>query len=239
MATSTASLAKLIDLGLHHPTLTDNQLRAGCEKAKQLGVASVCIKPYAVKLAAELLRGSSVAVGTVIGFPHGSNATEIKAAEAQLACQQGAVELDMAINVGKALSGDWDYIERDIQAVLDVARQHNAILKVIFENDYLPSDDVKIKLCEICGMLGVDFVKTSTGYGFVKQPDGKLKIQGATEHDVALMRKHSPTKVQIKAAGGVRTQAEALRMQELGCTRIGVSAAEPIIFGGKSTGTGY
>ena len=231
MSISTASLSKLIDLGLHHPTLTDDQLRAGCEKAKQLGVASVCIKPYAVKLAAEILQGSAVAVGTVIAFPHGASATEIKAAEAKLACLQGAVELDMVINIGKALSGDWDYVQRDIKAVLDVARQHNAILKVIFENDYLPGDDVKIKLCEICGKLGVDFVKTSTGYGFMKQPDGTLQIQGATEHDVALMRKHSPAKVQIKAAGGVRTQAEALRVQSLGCTRIGVSNPEPILTG--------
>jgi deoxyribose-phosphate aldolase len=239
MATSTASLAKLIDLGLHHPALTDAELQAGCETAKKLGVATVCIKPYAVKLAVEILKGSSVGVGTVISFPHGSSATEIKAAEAQLACDHGAVELDMVINVGKALSGDWDYVQRDIKAVLDVARKNNAILKVIFENDFITSDEVKIKLCEICGRLGVDFVKTSTGYGFVKQPDGKLKIQGATEHDVALMRQHSPPKVQIKAAGGVRTQADALKMQQLGCTRIGVSNPELIIAGGTSTGSGY
>jgi deoxyribose-phosphate aldolase len=233
------SLAKLIDLALLHPTLTDAELKAGCEKAKKLDVATVCIKPYAVKLAAEILKGSNVGVCTVIGFPHGSNAPEIKAAEAKLACEQGAVELDMVVNIGKVMSEDWDFVERDIKAVLDVARQHKAILKVIFENDYLTRNELKVKLCEICGKLGVDYVKTSTGFGFVKQPSGDYNYKGATQDDVALMRKHSPAKVGIKAAGGVRTQAEALKMQELGCTRIGTSAPEPIIGGGKSSGAGY
>lgn len=233
------SLAKLIDLALLHPTLTDAELRAGCEKARQLGVASVCVKPYVVKLAAEVLRGSSVAVGTVIGFPHGSNATEIKAAEAQLACQQGATELDMVVNVGKVLSGDWEYVEHDIQAVVDVARQHNAIVKVIFENDFLPTDELKIKLCEISAKAGADYIKTSTGFGFVKQSGGDYNYRGATEHDVALMRKHSPPHIGIKAAGGVRTEAEALRMQQLGCTRIGTSAPEPILGAGKGSTAGY
>jgi deoxyribose-phosphate aldolase len=239
MSTSTTSLAKLIDLGLHHPTMTDAEMRAGCERAKKLGVATVCVKPYAVKLAAEMLKGSSVGVGSVISFPHGSSAVEIKAAEAQLACDHGAVELDMVINVGKALGGDWDYVERDIKAVLDVARKNKAILKVIFENDYIKDDKVKIKLCEIGGKLGVDFVKTSTGYGFVKQPDGHFTAKGATEHDVALMRKHSPASVGVKAAGGIRTQADALKMQELGCTRLGVSSAESIIGPGNGSAEGY
>jgi len=233
------TLAKLIDLALLHPTMTDTEMRAGCEKAKKLGVASVCIKPYAIPLAVEILRGSDVAVGTVIGFPHGSNAPEIKAAEAQLACQQGATELDMVVNVGKVLSEDWAYVERDIKAVLDVARKNKAVLKVIFENDFLPRDELKSKLCEICGRLGVDFVKTSTGFGFVKQKSGDYNYKGATEPDVALMRKHSPANVGIKAAGGVRTEAEGLRMQELGCTRIGTSAPEPIIGLTKSTEAGY
>src|SRR5262249_25543502 len=158
-----------------------------------------------------------------------------KAAEAEQACKDGATELDMVVNVGKVLSEDWAFVERDIKAVLDVARQHKAILKVIFENDFLPKDEHKIKLCEICGKLGVDFVKTSSGFGFVKVASGDYNYKGATEADVALMRKHSPAKVGIKAAGGVRTQAEALRMQELGCTRLGTSAPEPIIGLSKST----
>ncbi len=232
------SLAKLIDLALLHPTMTDAELRAGCEKAKKLGVASVCIKPYAVKMAAEALSGSEVAVGTVIGFPHGSNAPEIKAAEAKLACQQGATELDMVVNVGKVMSEDWNYVEHDIKAVVDVARQHKAIVKVIFENDFL-RDELKIRLCEICGRVGADFVKTSTGFGFVKQPNGDYNYRGATEQDVALMRKHSPPNVGVKAAGGVRTRIEGLRMRELGCTRLGTSAPEPIIGVGESNVAGY
>lgn len=239
MATATASLAKLIDLGLHHPALTDVELRAGCENARRLGLAAVCVKPHAVKLAAEILRGADVAVGTVISFPHGSSATQIKAAEAQWACDQGAVELDMVVNVGKALSGDWDYVERDVKAVLDVARRNHALLKVIFENDYLQDDAVKIKLCEICGRLGVDFVKTSTGYGYLKQADGNFRSKGATEHDVALMRKHSPPNVQIKAAGGIHTQADALKLIELGCTRLGVSNAEAILAADKTNHDEY
>jgi deoxyribose-phosphate aldolase len=233
------SLAKLIDLALLHPTMTDAEMRAGCEKAKKLGVATVCIKPYAIPLAVEILKGSGVGVGTVIGFPHGSNAPEIKGAEAKLACEQGAVELDMVVNIGKVVGEDWAYVERDIKAVLDVARQHKAVLKVIFENDYLTNEKWKIKLCEICGKLGVDYVKTSTGFGFVKVASGDYNYKGATEADVALMRKHSPANVGIKAAGGVRTQAEGLKMQELGCTRLGTSAPEPIIGLSKSTGAGY
>jgi deoxyribose-phosphate aldolase len=201
--------------------------------------STVCIKPYAIPLAVEILKGSDVGVGTVIGFPHGSNAPEIKAAEAKLACEQGAVELDMVVNIGKVFSEDWAYVERDIKAVLDVARQHKAVLKVIFENDYLTNEKWKIKLCEICGKLGVDYVKTSTGFGFVKVASGDYNYKGATEADVALMRKHSPANVGIKAAGGVRTQAEGLKMQELGCTRLGTSAPEPIIGLTKSTGAGY
>jgi deoxyribose-phosphate aldolase len=223
------SIAKLIDHSLLQPTLTDAELRAGCELARRLGVAAVCIKPYAVPLAAEILAGSGVAVCTVIGFPHGGHCTEIKVAEAELACRQGATELDMVVNVGKVLSGDWTYVEADVRAVVDVAHRHGAITKVIFENDFLPSDEHKILLCQICERAGAEFVKTSTGYGFVKQPSGDYNYRGATEHDVKLMRKHCSPKVQIKAAGGVRTYADAVKMRELGCTRIGASATEAIV----------
>lgn len=230
---------KLIDLSLLPPVMTDADLKAGCEKAIKLQCASVCIKPYAIGLAKELLRGSGVAVGTVIGFPHGGNTTAIKVAEAKEACELGATELDMVVNVGKVLSEDWEYVERDIRAVVEEAHRHGAITKVIFENDFLPRDEHKIKLCEICGRVGAEFVKTSTGYGFVKLPEGNYNYKGATEHDVALMRKHSPPQVGVKAAGGVRTQAEALKMQKLGCTRIGTSAPEPLLGIGKNTGAGY
>lgn len=223
------SLARLIDHSLLHPTLTDAEIEAGCATARRYGVASVCVKPYSVPLARRLLEGSGVAVGTVVGFPHGSQATETKVFEADLACRQGATELDMVVNVGKALSGDWDYVAREIREIVAVARRHGAITKVIFENDFLPSDALKIKLCEICAAAGAEYVKTSTGFGFVRQPDGGYNYQGATEADVRLMRAHSPAEVKVKAAGGVRTYDDAVRIRAAGAERIGATATAAIV----------
>ena len=225
------SIAKLIDHSLLHPTLTDDQLRAGCRLAREHGVASVCVKPCHVQEAAELLAGSDVALGTVIGFPHGCHATEIKVRESELACQQGATELDMVCNTGKVLSGEWDYVEADIRAVVDTAHRLGAVTKVIFENDFLPSNDYKVRLCKICEKVGAEYVKTSTGFGFTKQPDGSYNYRGATEADVALMRASCSEKVKVKAAGGVRTYEQAARMRELGVDRIGATATEAIVAG--------
>jgi deoxyribose-phosphate aldolase len=224
-----SEIAKMIDHSLLHPTLTDEELREGCEFAKEQKVASVCIKPYAVRSTAALLEGSDVRVGTVVGFPHGNSRPEVKAQEAELACQDGAVELDMVINIGKVLSEDWDYIEEEIKAVNDVANKYEALVKVIFENDFLPEDKYKIKLCEICSKLKVAFVKTSTGYGFVKGEDNKYSYKGATDHDLELMRKHCSPEVQVKAAGGVRTLDDVLKVKRIGVTRIGASATESIL----------
>jgi len=167
--------------------------------AAEYGVASVCVKPYFVKDAAEILKGSGVRTGTTIGFPHGGHATSIKLAEAKQALADGAEELDMVVNVGKVLSGDWDFV-------------------VIFENCFL-ADEHKIRLCEICGELGADFVKTSTGYA-----EG-----GATLADVKLMREHCPPSVQIKAAGGIRSLAKLLEYRAVGVTRIGASRTADIL----------
>jgi deoxyribose-phosphate aldolase len=224
-----SEIAKMIDHSLLHPTLTDEELREGCEFAKEQKVASVCIKPYAVRSTAALLEGSDVRVGTVVGFPHGNSRPEVKAQEAELACQDGAVELDMVINIGKVLSEDWDYIEEEIKVVNDVANKYEALVKVIFENDFLPEDKYKIKLCEICSKLKVAFVKTSTGYGFVKGEDNKYSYKGATDHDLELMRKHCSPEVQVKAAGGVRTLDDVLKVKRIGVTRIGASATESIL----------
>ena len=224
-------LAKMIDHSLLHPTMTDQELDDGCKLAAKYRVASVCIKPYAVKRAAELLKGTGVLVGAVIGFPHGNSATESKRYETELACKDGAAEIDMVINIGKALSGDFDYVERDIQAVCAEAHKHGAKVKVIFENDYLTkggaglsSDDFKRKLCQISERAGADWVKTSSGYGFVKQPDGSYNYKGATEHDLALMRAGVSPKVQVKAAGGVRDLDGLMRVCDLGATRCGATA---------------
>jgi len=222
-------LAKMIDHSLLHPTMTDKELEDGCKLAARYGVASVCIKPYAVKRAAELLQGTGVKVGCVIGFPHGNSCTDVKRYETELACCDGAEEIDMVINIGKALSGDWDYVERDIRAVCDEAHRHGAKVKVIFENDYLSNDEIKIKLCQICERAGADWVKTSTGYGFVKQKDGRYTYRGATEHDLALMRAHVSSKVQVKAAGGVRDLDGLIKVRDLGATRCGATATAAIL----------
>ncbi len=222
-------LAKMIDHSLLHPTMSDEDLHDGCALAKEYNVASVCIKPYAVPLAVEALRGTDVLVGTVIGFPHGNSAIEIKVQETERAIQDGAIEIDMVVNIGKVLGEDWQYVEDEIAAVVAMTKKHDAILKVIFENDFLPEDKFKIKLCEICSQLEVDFVKTSTGYGMVKGSDGKYSYQGATEDDLKLMRKHAAESVQVKAAGGVRTLDDLLKVEALGVTRVGATATVAII----------
>jgi deoxyribose-phosphate aldolase len=229
-------LAQMIDHSLLHPTMTDRELEDGCRLAAQYGVASVCIKPYYVARAAQLLQGTSVKVGAVIGFPHGNSTTECKRYETEQACQDGAVEIDMVINIGKALGGDWEYVERDVRAVCTEAHTRGAKVKVIFENDYLTqggaglgSDDLKRKLCAICERAGADWIKTSTGYGFVKGADGKYSYKGATESDLALMRASVSAKVQVKAAGGVRDLDGLIRVRELGATRCGASATAAIL----------
>jgi deoxyribose-phosphate aldolase len=230
------TLAKMIDHSLLQPTMTDDELRHGCEVARRYGVASVCIKPYAVTMAAVMLRGSGVAVCTVIGFPHGNSCTAIKVQEAECAMDDGATELDVVSNIGKVLSRDWEYVERELRAVTEAAHARGAIVKVIFENDFLPDDEFKIRLCEICERCKADFVKTSTGYGFVKGADGTYSYKGATDHDLQVMRTHCSPAVQVKAAGGVRTLDDLLRVRALGVTRIGATATAAILDEAKRRG---
>jgi deoxyribose-phosphate aldolase len=229
MKYSYAELAGMIDHALLHPTMTEAEMRAGCALARKYEVASVCIKPYAVRLAAEMLHGSRVAVGAVIGFPHGSSATEVKRAETALACQDGAMEIDMVINLGQALGGDWAFVEEELRVIREETHRHGALLKVILETDFLPDDDIKIRLCGICDRVGVDFVKTSTGFGFVQQSDGQYNYRGATAHDLALFRAHTSPKVQVKASGGIRNLDALIAARDLGATRCGTSATARIL----------
>jgi deoxyribose-phosphate aldolase len=222
-------LAKMIDHSILQPTMTDEDLKKQCAVARKYAVASVCVKPYAVVQAVELLKGSSVKVGCVIGFPHGNSSTAVKVFEAEQACNEGAVEIDMVINIGKAVGGDWAYVEKEIKAVTDICHQSKAIIKVIFETDYVTQQEDKIRLCEICTRVGADFVKTSTGYGFVKLPSGDFNYKGATVADIELMRKHSGPKVQVKCAGGVRTLDDLLKMKAAGASRSGATATEMIL----------
>jgi deoxyribose-phosphate aldolase len=213
-----SAVARMLDHSLLQPTLTDAELEEGCRLARAYEVASVCIKPYAVARAAELLRGSRVAVGTVIGFPHGGHATAVKVAEADRALRDGARECDMVVNIGKVLSLDWHGVSDDIRAVVERARRDGAIVKVIFENCYL-ADAHKERLCAICGEVRADYVKTSTGYGSA----------GATDEDLRLMRRCSPPHVRVKAAGGVRTLDRVLAVRALGASRVGTSATRAIL----------
>lgn len=224
-----ASISKMIDHSLLHPTFTDKLLNSECVAAKELNVATVCIKPYAVKMANEILEGSSVKVCTVIGFPHGSNTLSQKIKETEETCKDGAVEIDFVVNIGKVLSEDWNYISNEIRLINESVISNNAVSKVIFENDYYMDDKFKIKLCEICNEHQVAFVKTSTGYGFVKQPDGKYSYRGATDHDLKLMREKCLPGVQVKAAGGIRTLDDLLRVKEIGVTRVGATATKEIV----------
>lgn len=222
-------IAKMIDHSILHPTLTDNDLKRECEVARKYNVASVCVKPYAVRQAVEFLKGSDVLTGCVIGFPAGNSSISVKVFETETACSDGAVEIDMVINIGKALQEDWDYIEEEIKAVVDTSRRFGAITKVIFETDFITKDEQKIKLCEICSKAGADYVKTSTGFGFVKGPDDKYSYKGATAHDLKLMREYSDPSVKIKAAGGVRTLAVLLEYKKLGISRCGATATAAML----------
>jgi len=237
MADSLRSIAKMIDHSLLHPTLTDQDLTEGCKLALRLDVASVCIKPYAVPLAKDLLTGSDVKVGAVVGFPHGSSRVEVKLREAELAVADGATELDMVVNIGKVRSQDWTYVTNEVRSLNDLAVRNGAILKVIFETDFLTDAALKSRLCMICNASRVAFAKTSTGYGFVKQENGMYSYAGATDSDVALMRKECISSIQIKAAGGIRTLDDLLRVRALGATRIGATATEAIL--AEAKGRGY
>lgn len=212
------TIAKRLDHSLLGPALTERELEAGCRLAVEYQVASVCIKPYAVPMASRILSGSDVAVGTTIGFPHGGHRTDVKVFEAERAMDDGANELDMVINIGQALGGEWDAVQADIAAVNDAVHRRGALLKVIFENCYLKPEQIA-KLSQLCGEVGADFIKTSTGYG----------TGGATRDDLILMRRSAPPQVRLKAAGGVRDLDAAIEVTLLGCDRIGASRTAEIL----------
>ena len=211
-------IAKMIDHSLLRPELTESDVRQGCRLAKEYSTASVCVKPCDVEIAKEELEGSDVLVTTVIGFPHGSSKTSVKVQEAIEAINDGAVELDMVLNIGRLLSKQFEYVEKDIKAVVDAAHQRGVIVKVILENCYL-SDELKEIACKICEDAGADFVKTSTGFG----------TGGATLEDLELMRRTCSEKVRVKAAGGVRTLNDALSVRSKGTVRFGATATKVIM----------
>jgi deoxyribose-phosphate aldolase len=211
-------IAKMIDHSLLKPNLTESDLIAGIETARKYGVASVCIVPWAVPMAKKALEGTGILVTTVIGFPHGTTKSEVKLFEAEQAIGDGAVELDMVININKLLSGDYDYVGKEIEAITSLAHQREVKVKVILENCYL-TDELKAKACMIAEKAGADFVKTSTGYG----------TSGAVPEDVRLMRSTCSKKVKVKAAGGIRKLEQALVVIEAGAERFGCTATGEIL----------
>ncbi len=232
---SFSSLARMIDHSLLHPTMTDADILKGCQIAQHYCVATVCVKPYAIQICRNALEGSGVEICSVVAFPHGNSTTRMKVTETEEALALGAGEIDMVVNIGKVMGGDWGYVSDEITRVNDAVTARGGILKVIFENDYL-SDDRIIRLCEICSSRSVAFVKTSTGYGFVKQPGGMYLYRGATDEHLKLMREKCSPHVQLKAAGGVRTLDDLLRVRALGVTRVGATATAEILEEAKRRG---
>jgi len=228
------NIASYIDHAALHPTQTRKDIVAEIELARKYKAASICVKPYAVSLAAELLKDSETKVCTVIGFPHGSNLSDVKAFEAQRAIEQGAEEIDMVVNIGKALEADWDYVESDVAAVLAVCRKAGALLKVIVETDYVQDEIILLELCRICSKLKVDFIKTSTGFGYRKSADGIVFVRGAELKHVKLFKENLTNGVKIKASGGVRNYQQAKEMIEAGAERLGTSALVAIVNGQES-----
>jgi len=213
-----ADIAKMIDHSLLNPSLTTRELEDGIALAIRYNVASVCIVPYYLAKCAKLLAGTTVHASTTIGFPHGGHTTAIKLAEAQQALKDGGQELDVVINISKAKSGDWQYVQDELSLLANTIHAAGQKIKVIFENAY--HDDVsKIRLCEICTEIGADWVKTSTGYA----------PSGATLPDLELMRKHTPARIQIKAAGGIRDLDALLAVRAIGVTRVGATRTEGML----------
>lgn len=208
----------MIDHSLLRPELTLEDIRRECAIARQYEVASVCCAPTEVKLARELLAGSAVKVGVVVGFPHGYCTTSTKVRETEQALADGAVEVDMVLHIGRLLSRDFDYVRADIRAVVETAHHGGAIVKVILENCYLP-DELKVAGCRLSEEAGADFVKTSTGFA----------KGGATLADLQLMRRSVSPRVQVKAAGGVRDLDMALKIRQAGTSRFGATRTAEIM----------
>ena len=237
VSVSLPQLAKMIDHSLLHPTMTDAEIQAGLEISRDHKVAAACIKPYSIQHAQRALGDSDVKICAVIGFPQGSSATTIKVMEAAMAMKEGAHEIDMVVNIGKVLGGAWQYVRDEIMKVNAAVIKEGGILKVIFENDFLGDKEI-VELCKICTSLQVAFVKTSTGYGFVKHSNGMYSYKGATIQQLTLMRESCGDSIQIKAAGGVRTLDDLLRVKAAGVTRVGATATVAILDEARKRGVG-
>ncbi len=222
-------IAQMIDHAVLHPTATDDDLRLASKVAINHKVASLCVKPYHVVLAKSLLATSNIPVCTVIGFPHGSQTIQAKTEECKQAIKEGAKEIDVVINIGQAIQGAWAYLAQEISTLTSLCHQHNCMIKVIFETDYISSENSIQSLCKIANKYEVDFVKTSTGFGFKKHSNGFYHYEGAQEQHIVWMRKYTNPSIGIKASGGIRTKERAIKLVALGASRIGTSSTEKML----------
>ena len=211
-------IAQMIDHSLLNPKFTRQEVEAGCRLAEEYQCKTVCVKPCDVKLSYGILKNTGVMTTSVIGFPHGSNVTEIKVLETRKAIEEGCAEVDMVMNIGRFLSGDYNLVLDDITAVCEETHKGKAVLKVILENAYLSEEQIK-KACEICTAAKADFTKTSTGYA----------PYGARIQDLKIMRANTPPSMQVKAAGGVRQLDDALAVRAVGVTRFGCTTTADMI----------
>jgi len=217
-----------IDHTILKPTTLISDIKKLCDEAKQYQFAAVCVPPNFVKKAKSFLEGSDVKVATVIGFPFGYSAVEAKIAEILLAMVDGADELDVVINISAIKNNDWVYLADEINHIMPIIRSKNKVIKIIIESGILTDEEI-IKCCEIYGLAGIDYLKTSTGYA----------EKGATVEAVKLFRLHLPSQVQIKASGGIRDYAFAKQLIDAGATRLGCSASIAIVQGAKAEEAGY
>ena len=222
------NIAKFIDHTVLKPTTLIAEIEKLCAEAKQYGFAAVCVPPNFVKLAKSLVEGSAVKGATVIGFPFGYSAVEAKIAEILLAIVDGADELDVVINISAIKNNDWQYLANEINHIMPIIRSKNKVIKVIIESGVLTDEEI-IKCCDIYGLAGIDYLKTSTGYA----------EKGASVEAVKLFRKHLPDHVQIKASGGIRDYAFAKELVDAGATRLGCSAGVAIVNGSPAAGSRY
>jgi deoxyribose-phosphate aldolase len=221
-----STVAGLIDHAILQPTMTLEDADGELSAVSGLPLASVCVRPFFVSHAKSRL--DFIPVAAVVGFPHGGEDPEIKREEALRALGDGAQDIDFVLNATQVLSGNWSEVEREIELLTTVTHLHSGIVKVIFENAYL-KDEMKIRLCKICSDAGVDFVKTSTGFAYLRDAEGNLFASGATIDDVALMRNHASPEVGVKASGGIRTLADVQAMVEAGANRIGTASTLAIL----------
>jgi deoxyribose-phosphate aldolase len=222
-------IAKMIDHSLLHPTLGDAQLKEGCELARKYDVGSCCVKPYHVKMTADLLKGSTVKVCSVVGFPHGNSTTKIKVLETEQAIADGATEIDLVCNIARVLEGKWDYVEKEIGEVTALCKKNGAVVKLIYEADYL-NDEQIAKLSQVCNRTGVKWLKTSTGYNYKTDKNGQLYYDGASDRVLKIMHDNAGPGVEVKAAGKCRDLARFIEVREkYGVTRVGTGQTAQVV----------